>query len=139
MEKYLYFCKGASGDKLFNAAHDVAVYPVSRFRGFTNQTTTQTHLAMCFEPIEGEVGDADGGGDDVNDVVTLTITANKHKEVIQAILAAIDAPKVAGTGNSMIVVADLMLQDFLSVGPDSSGTAVAISDMSITVQAGASA
>ena len=138
MEKYLYFCKGGT-DKAFNAAHDVAVYPVSSFRGFTNQTTTETHLAMCFKPIEGEVGDAEGGGDDVNDVVTLTITANKHKEVIEAILAAMDAPKVAGTGKSMIVVADIMLQEFLAVGPDSSGTAVAISDMSITVQAGAAA
>ena len=136
MEKYLYFCKGGT-DLAFNAAHDVAVYPVSSFRGFTNQSTTETHLAMCFKPIEGEVGDADGGGDDVNDVVTLTITSDKHKEVIEAILAAIDAPKVAGTGKSMIVIADLMLQEFLSVGPDSSGTAVAISDMSITVQAGA--
>ena len=139
MEKYLYFCKGGSGDKLFNAAHDVAVYPVSSFRGFTNQSTTQTHLAMCFKPIEGEVGDADGGGDNVNDVVTLTITANKHKEVIEAILAAMDAPKVSGTGKSMVVIADIMLQEFLSVGPDSSGTAVAISDVSITVQAGAAA
>ena len=138
MEKYLYFCKGGT-DKAFNAAHDVAVYPVSSFRGFTNQSTTETHLAMCFKPIEGEVGDADGGGDDVNDVVTLTITANKHKEVINAVLAAIDAPKVAGTGKSMIVVADIMLQEFLPVGPDSSGTAVAISDLSITVQAGAAA
>ena len=130
MEKYLYFCKGGSGDKLFNAAHDVAVYPVSSFRGFTNQTTTQTHLGMLFAPIEGQIDNAD-----VSDVVTLTITSDKHKEVIEAILAAIDAPKVAGTGKSMI--ADLMLQEFLSVGPDSSGTAVAISDMSITVQAGA--
>ena len=138
MEKYLYFCKGGT-DLAFNAAHDVAVYPVSSFRGFTNQSTTETHLAMCFKPIEGEVGDADGGGDDVNDVVTLTITANKHKEVIEAILAAMDAPKVSGTGKSMVVIADIMLQEFLSVGPDSSGTAVAISDMSITVQAGASA
>ena len=132
MEKYLYFCKGGSGDKLFNAAHDVAVYPVSSFRGFTNQTTTQTHLGMLFAPIEGQIDNAD-----VSDVVTLTITSDKHKEVIEAILAAIDAPKVAGTGKSMIVIADLMLQEFLSVGPDSSGTAVAISDMSITVQAGA--
>ena len=138
MEKYLYFCKGGT-DLAFNAAHDVAVYPVSSFRGFTNQSTTETHLAMCFKPIEGEVGDADGGGDDVNDVVTLTITANKHKEVIEAILAAMDAPKVSGTGKSMVVIADIMLQEFLSVGPDSSGTAVAISDVSITVQAGAAA
>ena len=132
MEKYLYFCKGGSGDKLFNAAHDVAVYPVSSFRGFTNQTTTQTHLGMLFAPIEGQIDNAD-----VSDVVTLTITSDKHKEVIEAILAAIDAPKVAGTGKSMIVIADIMLQEFLPVGPDSSGTAVAISDMSITVQAGA--
>ena len=138
MEKYLYFCKGGT-DLAFNAAHDVAVYPVSSFRGFTNQSTTETHLAMCFKPIEGEVGDADGGGDDVNDVVTLTITANKHKEVIEAILAAMDAPKVSGTGKSMVVIADIMLQEFLPVGPDSSGTAVAISDVSITVQAGAAA
>ena len=134
MEKYLYFCKGGSGDKLFNAAHDVAVYPVSSFRGFTNQTTTQTHLGMLFAPIEGQIDNAD-----VSDVVTLTITSDKHKEVIEAILAAIDAPKVAGTGKSMIVIADIMLQEFLPVGPDSSGTAVAISDVSITVQAGAAA
>ena len=93
MEKYLYFCKGGSGDKLFDAAHDVAVYPVSSFRGFTNQSTTETHLAMCFKPIEGEVGDADGGGDDVNDVVTLTITANKHKEVMLAIADALVYPE----------------------------------------------
>ena len=134
MEKYLYFCKGGSGDKLFDAAHDVAVYPVSSFRGFTNQTTTQTHLGMLFAPIEGQIDNAD-----VSDVVTLTITSDKHKEVIEAILAAIDAPKVAGTGKSMIVIADIMLQEFLPVGPDSSGTAVAISDVSITVQAGAAA
>jgi hypothetical protein len=87
---------------------------------------------MLFAPIEGQIDNAD-----VSDVVTLTITSDKHKEVIEAILAAIDAPKVAGTGKSMIVIADLMLQDFLPVGPDSSGNAVAISDMSITVQVGA--
>ena len=133
MEKYLYFCKGGT-DLAFNAAHDVAVYPVSSFRGFTNQTTTQTHLGMLFAPIEGQIDNAD-----VSDVVTLTITSDKHKEVIEAILAAIDAPKVAGTGKSMIVIADIMLQEFLPVGPDSSGTAVAISDVSITVQAGAAA
>ena len=132
MEKYLYFCKGGSGDKLFNAAHDVAVYPVSSFRGFTNQTTTQTHLGMLFAPIEGQIDNAD-----VSDVVTLTITSDKHKEVIEAILAAIDAPKVAGTGKSMIVIADAPNSEFLSVGPDSSGTAVAITGVAMTIQAGA--
>ena len=132
MEKYLYFCKGGT-DKAFNAAHDVAVYPVSSFRGFTNQSTTETHLAMCFKPIEGEVGDDSGGGDDVNDVVTLTITANKQKEVMEAILAAIDAPKISGHGKTMITVADAPNSEFLSVDPDSSGTAVAISGVAISV------
>ena len=131
MEKYLYFCKGGT-DLAFNAAHDVAVYPVSSFRGFTNQSGTISTVAMLFAPIEGQIDNAD-----VSDVVTLTITDNKHKEVIEAILAAMDAPKVAGTGKSMTVVADIMLQEFLAVGPDSSGNAVAISDLSITVQAGA--
>ena len=48
-----------------------------------------------------------------------------------------DAPKVAGTGKSMIVIADAPNSEFLSVGPDSSGTAVAITGVAITVQAGA--
>ncbi len=138
MEKYLYFCKGAT-DGLYNVAHDVAVYPVSRFRGFTNQSTTQTELSMLFEPMEGEVGDADGGGDDVCDVVVLTITSDKHKEVISSILAAIDAPKISGTGKSLITIADVMNSEFLSIDPDSAGVAVAISGVAITVQAGASA
>ena len=138
MEKYLYFCVGGT-DGLFNAAHDVVVYPVSRFRGFTNQSTDQTHLAMLFEPMEGEVGDADGGGDDVNDVVRLTITSDKHKEVISSILAAIEAPIISGHGKNMITIADNMNQEYLAIDPDSSGTAVAITDLAITVQAGASA
>ena len=132
MEKYLYF--NSNGTTAFDEANKCYCVPVSKFRGFNDNVGSTDNISMFFAPAEGNLDDAN-----VSDIVTLNITANKQKEVIEAILAAIDAPKVAGTGKSMIVIADLMLQDFLPVGPDSSGNAVAISDMSITVQAGAAA
>ena len=87
---------------------------------------------MFFAPAEGNIDDAN-----VSDKVTLSITVNKQKEVIESILAAMDAPVISGHGKSMIVIADAPNSEFLSVDPDSSGTAVAITGVTLTIQAGA--
>ena len=130
MEKYLYF--NSNGTTAFDEANKCYCVPVSSFRGFNDDVGSTDNISMFFAPAEGNVDDAN-----VSDKVTLSITVNKQKEVIEAILAVMDAPKVAGTGKSMIVIADAQNSEFLSVGPDSSGTAVAITGVAITVQAGA--
>ena len=130
MEKYLYF--NSNGTTAFDEANKCYCVPVSSFRGFNDDVGSTDNISMFFAPAEGNVDDAN-----VSDKVTLNITANKQKEVIEAILAVMDAPKVAGTGKSMIVVADAPNSDYLPVGPDSSGTAVAITGVAMTIQAGA--
>ena len=130
MEKYLYFNSNVT--TAFDEANKCYCVPVSSFRGFNDDVGSTDNISMFFAPAEGNVDDAN-----VSDKVTLSITVNKQKEVIEAILAVMDAPKVAGTGKSMIVIADAPNSEFLSVGPDSSGTAVAITGVAITVQAGA--
>jgi hypothetical protein len=130
MEKYLYF--NSNGDTAFDEANKCYCVPVSSFRGFNDDVGSTDNISMFFAPAEGNVDDAN-----VSDVVTLSITVNKQKEVIEAILAAMDAPKVAGTGKSMIVIADAPNSNFLPVGDDSSGTAVAITGVSMVIRAGA--
>ena len=130
MEKYLYF--NSNGTTAFDEANKCYCVPVSSFRGFNDDVGSTDNISMFFAPAEGNVDDAN-----VSDKVTLSITVNKQKEVIEAILAVMDAPKVAGTGKSMIVIADAPNSEFLSVGPDSSGTAVAITGVAMTIQAGA--
>ena len=70
----LYFMEETDG--AFDAAADGVAYPLSSFRGFY-ATGTQTTLEMHFTPL------LDHGGEDASDKVTLTITSDKHKEVIQ--------------------------------------------------------
>jgi hypothetical protein len=132
MEKYLYF--NSNDTTAFDESDKCYCVPVSKFRGFNHTSGATGEITMAFEPVEGpiELGDNLASAD-VSDLITLTITANKQKEVIEAILAAMDAPKVAGTGKSMITVADAPNSEFLSVGPDSSGTAVAISGVAISI------
>ena len=130
MEKYLYF--NSNGTTAFDEANKCYCVPVSSFRGFNDDVGSTDNISMFFAPAEGNVDDAN-----VSDKVTDAGAVNKQKEVIEAILAVMDAPKVAGTGKSMIVIADAPNSEFLSVGPDSSGTAVAITGVAITVQAGA--
>ena len=130
MERYLYF--NSNGDTAFDEANKCYCVPVSSFRGFNDDVGSTDNISMFFAPAEGNVDDAN-----VSDVVTLSITVNKQKEVIEAILAAMDAPKVAGTGKSMIVIADAPNSNFLPVGDDSSGTAVAITGVSMVIRAGA--
>ena len=83
MEKILLFNEQATTASIGDTAHDVAGYPVSKFRGFTNLGTTDTELEMVFDSME-----------DANDLVLydnvkLTITANKHLSVMADIWRAI--------------------------------------------------
>ena len=97
-EKYLYFMDEADG--LFNTAFDMLTVPLSRLKGFrANGTTT--------------VGYADSDDDTfVADHVTLTITANKQKEVIADITAAINSARVYD--KPMVVVCDTANSIFAS-------------------------
>jgi hypothetical protein len=100
--KMLYFMEQTDG--LFNQANDCMAVPVERFKGFrANGTTTQ--LLMEFDPMLGyAAGDAAGSHDDtfVADSVLLTVTTNKHKEVMDDILGLIHDVHSDG----FIVIAD---------------------------------
>jgi len=83
-------------DGAFDAAYDAYSVPVSKFRGFNADGTT-TQLEMQFESILGEGADIAAC-----DKVVLTITANKQKEVMNAIVREINK----GGGDDFIVVSD---------------------------------
>tara|TARA_R100001198_G_C5040959_1_gene101730 strand:+ start:118 stop:480 length:363 start_codon:yes stop_codon:yes gene_type:complete len=93
-DKYLYFMEETDG--AFDAAADAVTYPLSAFRGFYATGTTTT-LEMHFTPL------LDHGGEDASDKVTLTITANKQKEVIAALTRLFSAQPA---NDPFIVVAD---------------------------------
>ena len=145
MEKYLYF--NSDDDAAFDAANANLCVAASRFRGFQKTQAGTDSLSLFFEPVQGqEQIDTVAGGSEAHviattmDEVRLTITANKQREVMQAILAAIDAPKVSGTGKTFITVADAGRGDYLAVNNDSDGNAVAISGVGLyLVTAAASA
>ena len=107
-EKYLYFMEETDG--AFDAAGDAMCVPLSRLKGFrANGTTTQ--LLIELKPMLGYLS-----GDDttlVGDSVLLTITANKQKEVIADITAAINAAR--NIDEPMIVISDDSNSVFASV------------------------
>ena len=91
MEKFLYFMEQTDG--AFDGANDAVCRPVSAFAGFgvTNTTTLDLYFKGLLE---------DSGGTN-HDKVTLTITTNKHKEVMEAI-----SDKMVYGTDPFIVVAD---------------------------------
>tara|TARA_R100000458_G_C8008397_1_gene73554 strand:+ start:89 stop:439 length:351 start_codon:yes stop_codon:yes gene_type:complete len=108
-EKMLYFMEQTNGQ--FDAAQDMVTYPLSSFQGFS-ASGTQTTLLLHFSGVLGQ-------DEDAYDVVTLTITSDKHKEVVQALTQAFnEGPHSDG----FIVVAD----DANSVYADSRITACSI-------------
>ena len=111
MDKYFYFMEQTDG--AFNAAQDAVCYPVKNFRGFSASGTTTT-LLMHFSGMLGQ-------DEDAFDVVTLTITTNKQKEVMHDITKVMNAPGI-GNKDGFIVVAD----DSNSVYASSKITACAI-------------
>ena len=99
--RMLYFMEETDG--AFDAANDCVAIPVERFKGFTNKSgsSATTELTMEFDPMIGY----SGAHDDATftaDSVELTITSNKHKEVIEDILALIHGTHSDG----FIVIAD---------------------------------
>lgn len=101
MEKYLYFMEQADG--LFNTLNDAVCRPISAFKGFgTNGTTTE--LVMHFDNLLENAGAHAGA----IDKVVLTITANKQKEVMEAI-----ADKIKFGKDPFIVVCDAANSGFI--------------------------
>ena len=116
-DTYLYFMEETDG--AFDAANDCVAIPVERFKGFTNVSgsSATTELTMEFDPMLGMV-EENNDTTFVADSVELTITSNKHKEVIEDILALIHGTHSDG----FIVIAD----DSNSVYASSHITACAI-------------
>ena len=106
-EKYLYFMEETDG--AFDAVNDAVCVPLSRLKGFrANGTVTQ--LLIELKPMLGYLS-----GDDVTlvaDSVLLTVTDNKHKEVIHDITAAINAAR--NIDEPMIVISDATNSVFAS-------------------------
>ena len=90
--KYLYFMEQTDGE--FDAANDAVCRRVSDFAGFG--ITDTTTLDLYFDGLLENSGGTD------HDKVALTITTNKHKEVMNTIVRAINN----GGGDDFIVVAD---------------------------------
>ena len=99
--RMLYFMEETDG--AFDAANDCVAIPVERFKGFTNVSgsSATTELTMEFDPMLGMV-EENNDTTFVADSVELTITSNKHKEVIEDILALIHGTHSDG----FIVIAD---------------------------------
>ena len=117
MEKILLFNEQATTASIGDAAHDVAGYPVSKFRGFTNLGTTDTELEMVFDSME-----------DANDLVLydnvkLTITANKHLSVMSDIWRAIYS---SGPGYTDGVITIFDAETSKSVSSDVTGVTVTV-------------
>ena len=108
--KYLYFMEETDG--AFDAANDAMCRPVSEFRGFGVVASTTT-MELHFNSMLGVGADIAAV-----DKVVLTITANKHKEIMNAIVREINK----GGGDDFIVVSD----DSGSVFLDSQITGCAI-------------
>ena len=99
--RVLYFMEETDG--AFDAANDCVAIPVERFKGFRNVSagTAVNELTMEFDPMLGYSG-AHDDATFVADSVALTITDNKHKEVMEDILNLIHGTHSDG----FIVVAD---------------------------------
>ena len=99
--RVLYFMEETDG--AFDAANDCVAIPIERFKGFRNVSGSAAvdELTMEFDPMIGYSG-AHDDATFVADSVELTITDNKHKEVMEDILNLIHGVHSDG----FIVVAD---------------------------------
>tara|TARA_R100000995_G_scaffold33915_1_gene15295 strand:- start:56 stop:385 length:330 start_codon:yes stop_codon:yes gene_type:complete len=96
MEKFLMF---------IDDADDAATYPASRMLGMT--CAGDGALKLQFESSIGS-GGTDGAS---SDIVTLTITADKEKDVMTAIARAINGQR--NTDDGLLVVCDDVNSVFL--------------------------
>ena len=99
--KFLYFMQETDG--AFDVANDCVAIPVERFKGFTNVSGSSAvnELTLEFDPMLGQVNE-NNDNDFNGDRIVLEIQNNKHKEVIEDILALIHGTHSDG----FIVVAD---------------------------------
>ncbi len=93
--KFLYFANALGGDGFDQ--NEMITYPATALRAI-EPADGGTTLNLWFNPAEFTTVAAT----DDADLVQLTVTALKHKEVIQAITKSINAPSPRG----LIVVAD---------------------------------
>lgn len=95
MDKFLYFMEQTDG--VFDTDNDAVCYPLSSFQGFSS-TGAEGTLEMHFSGVLGQ-------DEDAYDVVTLSVTNNTQKKVIQDIAKAINAQGI-GLGDGFIVISD---------------------------------
>ena len=93
--KYLYFANTIGGDGFDQ--NEMVIYPAEALRGI-EPADGGTTLNLWFDPMEVTTIVA---ADDV-DLVQLTVTALKHKDVSTAIINAITSPSVTG----LVTIAD---------------------------------
>ena len=100
MDKNLYFrTVAAAADD--DASNDSLCVPYSSFKGA--QPLSDTNLALYFDVITDTVAGAD------TTRVELTVTANKHKEVLEAITNA-----VAFSNKQFVVIGDDVTSDYIA-------------------------
>tara|TARA_R110001592_G_scaffold360349_1_gene668576 strand:- start:37 stop:378 length:342 start_codon:yes stop_codon:yes gene_type:complete len=93
MEKYLYFAQGDGA----NATSEAVMYPVSAFRG---ADVASSAIQLWFTGAES----SNQADDDNEDLVTLTVTNGKQKEVLKAIAEAMAAQ--GSMKEPFVVIAD---------------------------------
>ena len=106
-EKFFYFQETFSADTASTiGSGDVAMYPVSSFLGFDSVAgdTNATTLNMRFKPLLRSASDSSAATADDVDLMALTVTANKQKDVIKAITDKLNEPLSRDSG--FIVIAD---------------------------------
>lgn len=102
MKKFLWFSKGGDQD----AVDDIALYPAENFIGADAAAGDAVSLALMFKSIKYASVDTT---DALHDMVDITITADKHTQVVDAIHDAIEHGQ-----EGIIVVADGSSSTFLT-------------------------
>ena len=112
MEKYLY----VRGDSVLIDDDDNAgsnLFPVSSFLGA--EATSDTTLSLYFKQRKNTFMAADSATTEgKSDIVVLTHTANKHKEVMSAIVNAITGIPTKYKKEAIITIADDVTSEYIS-------------------------
>jgi len=103
MEKYFYVRKDstlANDDDNVNGSN---LFPVSAFKGA--EATSDTELVLYFnQRINWGLAADSATTEGASDKVTLTVTTNKHKQVLQAIADSLSDQRTNAYRNSMMIV-----------------------------------
>jgi hypothetical protein len=104
-EKYLYFRTTATLADDDDSATS-GLIPASAITGM--HPTTDTALRIYYSPRIPFASDGQDGNVINNDFVQVNVTANKHKEVMKAIVKLVNDP----FGDSFIVIADDVTKEY---------------------------